>query len=328
MEAWRCGLVYERKTLVFGGPGQMIIRISNKYGTWDGAKTGKGYFAQRLICALQALGVEVITDPKPKADIDLQFGKHSYEPNARKNIVRMGPAHVGKDHREQNVKKRQALKHADAIIYQSEFGRKMCDAFLGTFKGGPAKVIFNGADQDIFNKGMKLDGPYLFIASTRAWTPQKRLNDIINAFRLADIPDAELGIIGDIEPAVLDGNIEIYGPRNQGFVARMLGRAHTLISIVWLDCMPNSACEAICAGCNVVTTSASGTPEIAPSLVLQETEWDFGPCDPMNPPKVDRNALAELMRKAIKAPAPDPWPVDINNIAKQYLAFFEEVLHG
>jgi len=92
--------------------------------------------------------------------------------------------------------------------------------------------------------------------------------------------------------------------------------------------MPNSVCEALCAGCKVITTSTSGTPEIAPDLVLQEKPWDFKPCDNDSPPKVDLNALAELMRKSIGMPKPDYFHVDINNIAKQYLFFFEKVLNG
>jgi len=306
----------------------MKICCSNKYGTWRDAKTGKGFFAQRLIKALIASGVDVIEDRNAKVDIDLQFGKYTYEPKSAKSVIRMGPPHIGKTHYAGNKRKREALKRADAIIYQSKFGRMMCDKFLGEFKGGLSSVIFNGAPSNCEDAGRVMNNAPVFIASTRDWTGQKRLNSILKAFCLADIPDSGMLVLGDCEKVIKKPKIYYLGLKTQDVIANLLRDANIMVSIVWLDCMPNSVCEALCAGCKVITTSTSGTPEIAPDLVLQEKPWDFKPCDNDSPPKVDLNALAELMRKSLTMPKPYFGHVDIDFIAKQYIDFFGEVLDG
>jgi len=303
----------------------MKICLTNKYGTWQSVGTGKGYFAVRLIGAMKKFGGTVTYDPGEKMDIDLQFGKYVYEPvNARASIIRMGPPHIDKHYMKQNKLKRIAIKRADGFIYQSHYGMRMCDVFIGPFQRGPKTVIHNGAVP------MQTDSKVgkLFVASTRKWARQKRLKHILRAFLLADIPDAKMVVMGETKQNIDDRRIVYLGPCNRDTIDNNLKKADVLVSVVWLDCMPNSVCEALCAGCKVITASESGVPEIAPDLVLKENEWDFKPCDGNKPPGLDENALAELMRKSLTMPKPYFGHVDIDFIAKQYIDFFGEVLDG
>ena len=304
----------------------MKICIGNKYGTWDSAKTGKGFFAQRLISELKALKVEVTTDPKEDVDADLQFGKHAYKPKG-KSIIRMGPVHIGPGHEKSNKVKREAIQKADDVIYQSAFGKKMCDAFIGE-ASGKTTVLFNGADPDYYNAvaGSISKGPRDFVASTREWTGQKRLPEIVEAFRAAKIKGSKLYILGHSSKKFKGDGVHYMGNVAGSQIGAVLAAVNTLVSIVWLDCMPNSVCEALCANCNVITTSTSGTAEIAPDLLLKEKPWDFKPCDQNKPPAVDIHELSELMKKSLEMPKPRCEHVKIDRIAWQYYQFIKEVV--
>ena len=167
-----------------------------------------------------------------------------------------------------------------------------------------------------------------FLAATRVWQGQKRLHEIIDAFLLADL-DSTLYVAGETNLKAKDSRIKMLGLLSQKELRRYQSACRTLISIVWLDCMPNSVCEFLCSGGNVVTTSASGTAEIVDKkLVLSEKPWDFRPCDQNRPPKIDVEALATLLRKSVSMPPQGCSHVHIDTIAAQYKAFFEELLGG
>ena len=308
--------------------GAMKVCISNKESSWLKKKTGKARFIMRLIPELIKLGVEVTTDHDHDVDLDLQLTKYSYKPRG-KSIIRYGPTHLGHHYKKGNQLLKSALDAADGVIYQSNFGKKMCDSFLGPAKK-KSTVIYNGANPEDYG-GSEVVRARSFVLSTRTWTPQKRLKQILKSFLLADIQHAEIVVMGTCDKPVKHPSIKYFGQCDDSKIEATLAASETLISLVWLDCMPNSVCEALCAGMKVITTSTSGTAEIAPDLVLKEAPWDFKPTNNDRPPKINRNALAELMIKSVDAHAPRPEIVErvnIKNIAKQYYAFFQEVLNG
>jgi len=305
--------------------------ITNQYKSWSSSKTGKGFFIQRLTLALKSLGVEVTTNPDDKVDINLSIGKDVYKPvNAKKRVLRLGPAHIGKYHKKLNAPKVKALNSADGVIYQSEFGKKMCDRFLGKAKC-KTKVIYNGAEPVGFQPHYKK--PYSFLASTRKWTKQKRLEDILIAYQHAAIPESVLYVAGEVEKKLLkkytgSPGIWFLGCLDQKALAEYLLKCQTLISIVWLDCMPNSVCEALVSGCRIITNSTGGTAEIAPDMVVKEKPWTPKVTDNNHPPKLNHVELANFMIDSVKTPNPECSHVNIDTIAKQYKDFFEEVLNG
>ena len=102
----------------------MKIIITNKYKSWDNAKTGKGFFAQRLINQLKVMGHTVYVDPNAEADIALGIGKFEFNyPKCKKKILRLGDAHKGRDYKKANKFKRISLNMADGIIYQSQYSK-------------------------------------------------------------------------------------------------------------------------------------------------------------------------------------------------------------
>lgn len=295
------------------------------------AKTGKGKFLERLIVALKELGCEVTNNPNEPVDVALHLGKIHYKSNARKNVLRLGPAHVNssQDYKKLNDVKWDSVKKADGIVYQSIFSKHVCHRFIGT-PACPEKIINNGANIDYYKTLNPYPTKYKinFLASTRKWIPQKRLPYIVKAFRLANIPDCALWIAGD----TLGYNKKVKGVKYLGhceddIVGSLLKMATAMIHVTYLDAAPNSVVEALCAGCPVICTNQGGTHEYAKAFVIEDKRYRMKPIDLESPPKLDVKKLIWWMTKfATETYRPEPCEeYNIKNIALKYLNFFKEI---
>lgn len=300
----------------------------------EGAKTGKGKFAQRLSPFLEAIGCSVTRSPKEKVDIDLQFGRQRYKPrNALKSVVRLGPAHVSydQDYERLNKVKWAGIKRANGIIYQSQYSKKVCRKFIGKPNAKEA-VIFNGADPEWYEalEPYETEEKINFVAATRKWIPQKRLKDIVKSFVLAEIPNSKLWIAGETFGYKKGKNVEYMGLVKDEILGRLYRTADALIHVVYLDACPNVVVEALCAGCRVICSSAGGTRELvepAGGTVIVGDKYDYKLTNLAEPPRLNRAALAHALRICPpKGEKPNNAHVDIRTIAEQYVKFFEEVL--
>jgi glycosyltransferase involved in cell wall biosynthesis len=327
----------------------MKICFTNKHKSWTTAQTGKGKFVQRLLPELEKLGVDVTTNPKDKVDIDIQITKMIYWPkNATKRIVRIGPSHydTNMDYAGHNKESKSYIKKCHGIIYQSKFAKKECYNLITKPEKKHEAVIWNGASPEYY-KGIKpreSKFKYNFLASTREWVWEKRLKDIIKAFKMADIPDSALWVLGRIwdkpkrfPPAQKklkpEKNIFFVGECNDATIGCFYRSCNALIHTVYIDAQPNSIAEAICAGLPVVCTDQGGQAEVVDEctagLVVKDKPWDFRPINRRKLPEVNRKALSEAMREVLVSPIRewiDSEAVDIKTIAKQYKEFFEKVL--
>jgi glycosyltransferase involved in cell wall biosynthesis len=303
----------------------------------EGHKTGKGKFAQRLTPFLEALGCEVTQKKSEKVDIDLQFGRQRYKPrNAKKSIVRLGPAHVStdQDYARLNKVKWAGIKRTDGIVYQSHYSKKVCHKFIGRPSGKEA-IIFNGADPEWYDslEPHETEAKVNFVAATRKWLPQKRLKEIVKAFALAEIPESKLWIAGETfgyTTAPKGANIAYLGLIDDETLGRLYKMATALVHMVYLDACPNVVVEALCAGCPVICGSAGGTRELVePSggtIIVGDT-YKYKLTNLGEPPRMNRAALAHAMRiHAVETRKPVNAHVDIRLIAEQYVEFFEAVL--
>jgi len=310
------------------------VCITNKYGTWENGKTGKGFFVQRLIPELKRLGVTVTADANDKADLHVGIGKFDYKPKSGKRILRLGPCHFNtrENWKALNKRKADSLKMADGVIYQSEWSKKVCHKYLG--KSSREVVIFNGCD--VVNGAREPNQYKYFVAMARKWLPQKRLRTIIKAYKLANIKKSRLYIFGDVDKQI-DGDINgpvviCDGMVDHHRLWEILVRGPVVVHPVYLDACPNSVVEALCYGCRVICTDQGGTREIvgANGTILKDKPWDFKPIDLSKPLKLDVEKLAKamLIEAEDDMPKVDAAHVDIRNIAGQYKKFFEDVLNG
>lgn len=323
-----------------GGHGvDMKVCICTHYNKYDVRTNGKGFFAERLSAELIKLGVEIVT-PDVHADIDMSLGRWHYPVNADVKLIRLANAHVNSKawYKEYNTRKWRCIKNCHGVIYQSEYGKRVCNAMIGKIKL-PSVIIPNGIDPVFYSdiEPYKSKFKYNFSAVSRDWTPQKRLIGVIKSFRDAEIPDSCLFIAGNAR-----GVKKKYGTfENVIFLdnvdQRTLGSIHKLcnamIHMVYLDTCPNSVVEALVAGCPVICSNQGGTKEIVapilPGLVIQtDPEYNYRVTNLDNPPKLNRQLLAEKIREVIANPPKFTTPeyLDIKNTAKAYLEFFKRML--
>jgi len=305
-------------------------------------KTGKGLFIKRLHDEFIKMGIRVILKPSEKSDIALHVTKMKYKTNSKKNIVRFNGVYHDKkiDYKYFNSQIRTHADKADALIFQSKFGQQMFEKYIGKYKNKPRTVIFNGSTTQDNAKTIQSKFKYNFLAFSR-WRPHKRLKTIVKSFLLADIPDSCLWIAGDTINSGMDrnkmkkifseNNINRLGEIKQSKISRYLKLCDAVIHICWVDVCPNSVVESICSGKTVICNNVGGTQEIVmPSggIVCDIDEpYDLKPVDLYNPPKIDVNIVANAMKESIKQKNDICLDhVEIGNIAKQYMAFFEKIL--
>lgn len=303
----------------------------------DNPQTGKGYFIQRLVPAMQSLGVEVTNDLRAKADIALHVGRVHFKSRARRNIIRVGPAcaDTNKNHKAINKAKRKSVKQCDAVIYQSKFSKKVYHNLV--YKPSvPETVILNGAP---LTKAQCSDAHFNILACTRRWWPQKRLNDIFTMVRMSEIPNIMVYVAGDIsmtkyKNSLPMANVKWLGILNQERLAYYRKLCHVHVHITWLDACPNSVVESLTAGLPVICSNQGGTHEIvekdtsgASSIVNCDHNWRFSPSNLNTVGKAASKLfipkLKEHAKERKRAYAPE---LDINVIAKQYVDFFEKCL--
>ena len=280
----------------------MKLSTGTRYESWKTDHTGKGLFLKRLIPALEDLGVEVVA-PAQEADIDLQLGKYVWEPKAKKSIIRMGCPHFNDP--ASNKRKTAAALFADAVIYQSEYAREACDKYLTKVK--KSTVIHNGAPVTI---GHPTNYRTIFIASTRVWNKKKRLKDIVRGF--AKAKTGKLWIAGSVEKRIDADNVYYLGLLSPDQLNRYYRASDVMIHLCEKDCCPNSVVEAMMCGCRVITNEDAGTKELL-------TENDMVVKSVRDLPKAIHK---------VKLSREYPEKLDIKNVARKYLAFFEEVLNG
>jgi len=311
----------------------MKIRIYNHHGNWKHVKTGKGHFVVALIHAFTRLGHDVVCDLTGPVDISLGIGKFvDGDAPAKKRVLRLGASHIGltgADYKKLNKPKRKAQKQADGVVYQSRFSQQMSESFIGKFKG-PKTIILNGAMPSSVEP---VESPYTYnlVACTRVWTPQKRLEDTIMAFYFAKVPNSCLWIIGEHD------GIGCNSPhsRSVGIIShedlpRYYKMADVMIDFSYANACPNACVEALVNNCPVICTSMNGTAELPGTIAVPDKPWDFKSLKKV--PSVNIDAAANAIKAAFWITPLQALRsamakyLHIDNIAKQYIAFFKEVL--
>lgn len=317
---------------------KMTIYIPSK----SDPSTGKGFFCSRLFKSLQKLGYSVTNNPKAPHNVSLHLVK--FKDGKGKKIIRLDGCYhnTAMSYGSRNKSISQYVHKADGIIYQSQFSKRLCDKYLGKFKG-PTSIVPNGGDPAFYDNVEPMDLPYknCFLTASR-WRPHKRLEDIIESFLLADIPDSCLYIAGNLKKSKLSkanqdkyfalDNIVPLGKIDQTTLARYLKSSRGFVHLCWFDNCPNAVVEALCAGVPVISNNVGGTPEIVEvggGFVCKiDAPYNLKPVLLYSPPSIDRNIIADAMKKCLAPVVISNAHVDIDNVAKQYVDFFERVANG
>lgn len=303
--------------------------------------TGKGFFLNRLRLELLNQGVDIVSDNPDVAlspiKIVRNFGSKT------KHVVRLdGIYHnTGMNYKSRNKSIAKEAKKGDAIVYQSKFGKQMCDKYLGI--NLPSSTILNGVELNFYDNIKPKTDLYenSFFAVSR-WRPHKRLLDIIKSFQLANIQNSGLYIAGDISKSGIpkerfakilakNKNIKHIGKVSQECLASYYLACKASIHLCWFDCCPNSVVEAVGSGSIVITNNVGGTREIVePSggIVCNiDKKYDLNPVKLYSPPTIDHNVIAQqIIRASTEYIKINRDHVDIKTVAKQYKEFFRKLL--
>lgn len=297
--------------------------------------TGPNTFAKRLAHQFVLMG-HIIAD-YDNYDIQLSFIQNSKCPIVGRPMVQRldGIWFKPENFHMNNLPIESTWRSASAVIWQSDFDKKMTTHYWGEKKG---VVIHNGIDLTrkivehhvpaLAQLRQKYD--HVFSCSSN-WHPQKRLNSNIELFQRAreQLPGTScLIVMGKISDKMLaDHDIFYTGSVPEEVYLEVYSMSDWMIHLAWLDHCPNVVIECLSQGTPVICASSGGTNELVGEfgIVLQEeTQYKFELADYDNPPQIDITQfdITKLLMKPIEKHA----DVDIISCAKKYVTLFDELL--
>jgi len=233
------------------------------------------------------------------------------------------------DFKQQNAPIHFAYQNADAVVFQSQFNKRLTEAWFGEHKN--SHVIHNAADDKLIlaaNKHFwndKFDGSETEVwCCASSWRPHKRLNDNIAYFLEFAPPDAQLAIAGGLgmdevkEIISLDNRIHVLGDLDYMSLLSLYKRSTKFIHLAYLDHCPNVVVDAQASGCHIICSSTGGTSEVvSDGTVIVEDEWDFKPTPLYKPPKIDFLKSVKVKRYDKKK--------EIKNCAQKYYNIMQDI---
>lgn len=304
---------------------------------------GRANFLKRLAVSVRECGHDAVASPKYGYDVSINPVRLLY-PKKKPRILRVDGAamDVKMDYGHKNRFIAKSLRDCDGVIYQSEYSKKLCDSLVSKTKK-PYAIIHNGAPVVDRRSAMKNGVPrlkyrYNFVTASR-WRPHKRLKEIVAAFRMADIEDSCLWILGEnykgcvdsVVRTIKEDNIIYVGKVSPDTVRAYYAIADAVVHLCWLDACPNSVVEALSLGVPVITNNVGGTPELVKKcggiICDIDKPYTYNAVDLYNPQRIDVGVVADGMIRAIA------WrerinvePIDINNIADKYISFMKRFI--
>lgn len=305
----------------------MEIAFGEELGRTD---SGKHKFLTRLAKEFERQGHRVVTG---KSDVFLHICRNTDKNRAKASVARVDGLILNskQGHAKQNKKLVKAINGSDGVVYQGEFCRDSYEKFLGVKKRHAC--ILNGASEDEFAER----SPRNFFLANCKWRPHKRLGPMLKAFNLALEKglDADLVVVGDTVNSMVDRSakrkrVKMDGWANPAKLKKLLSTACATVHLAWLDWCPNAMVESIVSGCPVIYTDSGGCKQLGEGhggIRIEDTQWNFQLVDLYRPPKIDiesvADAMIEVSQTNAKARKED---LLIENVAKKYIGFFEEVL--
>ena len=165
---------------------------------------------------------------------------------------------LGLDYKKLNEPISKTHSEADMVIYQSEYGKKMCAEYL-TKRKGKSTIIYNGIAPGWCGEKEKHEGYNIVVPAI--WRRFKRLKEITGLFSsFWEIHQGcKLHVIGNIhESTISHPDIKYYGKLDYNQMKEVYRIADLHIHLAKRDNCPNTVVEAIGAGVSVLTTNICG----------------------------------------------------------------------
>ena len=296
------------------------------------SNSGPNKFTRTLFAALIRGGkISVVSDQR-QADVEFcLIQQQAYK--VKPMVLRLDGIwfNSDQDYNTQNAPIKYAYENADAVVFQSEFNKKLTEHWFGFHKN--SQVIHNAADLSLihslnssfWNNKFGKDVEVWSCASN--WRPHKRLDENIRYFLEFAPKDAIFAVAGalgmdDAKKITNDKRVVLMGDLDYIALLSLYKRSSTFVHLAYLDHCPNVVVDAQAAGCQVICSSTGGTSEIVSNgKVINEPVWDFSPIDLYNPPKLDFNNINLIDSELV-----EDSKSSIEKCAKRYHSVFEGVI--
>ena len=210
------------------------------------------------------------------------------------------------DYERQNAPIKAAYENADAVIFQSEFNKKLTEYWFGTHPNSHVihNAYFGELIKDKTFRRQLADREIWSCASS--WRPHKRLVENARYF-LKNAPEKAVFVIAGSgyteeekykiqqmmsEKQNTDKQIIMLGNVDYHTLRQLYDASSTFVHLAYLDHCPNVVVDAYAHGCKIVCSNSGGTQEIGDgfSVVLEKgSPWDFSPIELYNPPEITLN---------------------------------------
>jgi glycosyltransferase involved in cell wall biosynthesis len=223
-------------------------------------------------------------------DVRLSFIQSSN--NFNPTVLRLDGIYFNssQDWKRMNEPIKRSYDHADAIVVQSEFDKKLIFSFFG--ERDNVHVIHNGTDIDLISriKPRNIDRDKTWMCAS-SWRPHKRLDENIRLFQRLKNDGDHLLVAGknaDVSPDTNIVGVHFLGDLNWETMISCMKSSANFIHLSWLDHCPNVVVDAKAAGCRLHVSEAGGTVELASSsdLVYEDAAFNFEPVELYNPPSM------------------------------------------
>lgn len=233
------------------------------------------------------------------------------------------------DYDRQNAPIKFSYQNADAVIFQSEFNKKLTEHWFGKHRN--SYVVHNAADLNLikainsnfWNKKFGKEAEVWSCASN--WRPHKRLSENVRYFKDHAPADAVFAIAGAMsldeakEIKSMDPRVHLLGDLDYASLLALYKRSSTFVHLAYLDHCPNVVVDAQASGCKIICSSTGGTKEIVNNgVVIQEKDWDFKPIRLYKPPLMiwDKTVEKKEIEQAKKS---------IECCSEKYFRIFKEI---
>jgi len=289
--------------------------------------SGKHKFLKRLAASFLSKGIKIVEN---NGDILLHIGRNFSKFKCKKSVMRVDGLILNKDqeYEKKNRKIVKSINKSDGVIYQSIFCEKAYKNFLNINK--KSAIIYNGASPSDF---LPRNPKNYFLAFCR-WRPHKRERQICESFVSAVNKglDCDLIVAGEASKEIIHPRIKYIGWIDVLYLKTLLSGAIASIHLSWLDWCPNSMIESIVSGCPVIYSQSGGSGEVGrgSGVGIGDRQWDYKEAVSLyNPPPLNEegivSALFYLKHKKMESIVREEFHID--NVANQYLYFFETILN-
>lgn len=257
-----------------------------------------------------------------------------------KNILRVDGIFVqNMDKRKKKINQNifKSIAKADGVIFQSKFSQKLILHYLKKNYNLNTKLIKNIVIPNAFSSNHFIKKKinyfkykHVLLTVTRK-SKNKRLKQIIDAFKLLDKKKYLLIVIGDYfkEDFIKQKNIKFVGKIENKKIPFYIKRSDALIHVSKIESCPNAVIECLSSGLPVITNNVGGTKELIKDrgIILNLDKKEVFSEKYFSDFRCNKYILADGIRQIVKIKRKKNETYSPKNIINRYYRFFKVILN-